>query len=153
MKRATTKPQAIEDVDALFEKKPMARVQRVMLFEREICERLSVAAIEILLERANVLSEGSRSAAPTAKARWFGSTMITVDVAALGDVVRDPCDARAAARVAELIAGDARVTKRVQRIAGREADRLAGAIVRVRASEVRVRVQGTLVHLDVDVEE
>jgi hypothetical protein len=147
------KPQPIEIVDALLEKKPMARVQRVTLFEREIREKLSVAAIEILLERAKILSEGQRSASATAKARWFGSTMITVDVAALGDAVREPCDARAAARVAELVSGDARVTRRVQRIAGREADRLAGATVRVRASDVRVRVQGTLVHLDVDVEE
>jgi len=147
------KPQPIELAEALYEKKPMARVHRVTLFEREVREKLSVAAIEILLERARTLSEGQRSAAPTARARWFGSTMITVDVAALGDVVREPCDARAAARVAELIGGDARVTRRVQRIAGREADRLAGATVRVRASDVRVRVQGTLVHLDVDVEE
>jgi len=151
------KPQPLEEVDALpgslLDKKPMARVQRVTLFEREIRERLSVAAIEILLERAKILSEGQRSASPTAKARWFGSTMITVDVAALGDVVREPCDARAAARVAELVAGDARVVKRVQRIAGREADRIAGATVRVRASDVRVRAEGTLVHLDVDVEE
>jgi hypothetical protein len=147
------KPHAIQVVDELLEKKPMARAQRVTLFEREIRERLSVAAIEILLERAKILSEGQRSASPTAKSRWFGSTMITVDVAALGDVVREPCDLRAAARVAELVSGDARVTKRVQRIAGREADRLAGATVRVRAGDVRVRVQGTLVHLDVDVEE
>jgi hypothetical protein len=147
------KPHAIQVVDDLLEKKPMARAQRVTLFEREIRERLSVAAIEILLERAKILSEGSRSQSPTAKSRWFGSTMITVDVAALGDVVREPCDARAANRVAELVSGDARVHKRVQRIAGREADRLAGTTVRVRASDVRVRVQGTLVHLDVDVEE
>ncbi len=153
MKPQPMKPQPIRDVDAFFEKKPMARAQRVTLFEREIRERLSVAAIEILLERAKILSEGRRSASPTAKARWFGSTMITVDVAALADFVREPCDARAARRVAELIGDDARVHKRVQRIAGREADRLAGATVRVRASDVRVRVQGTLVHLDVDVEE
>jgi len=150
------KPQPIRDVAALalpLQKKPMARAVRVTLFEREIREKLSVAAIEILLERANILSEGQRSASATAKARWLGSTMITVDVAALGDFVREPCDARAATRVAELISGDARVTKRVQSIAGREADRLAGATVRVRAGEVRIRVQGTLVHLDVDVEE
>lgn len=147
------KPQVVEAADALLQRKPMARAQRVTLFEREIRERLSVAAIEILLERADVLSEGQRSASPTAKARWFGSTMITVDVAALADVVREPCDGRAAQRVAELIAADARVHKRVQRIAGREADRLAGATVRVRASDVRVREKGTLVHLDVDVEE
>ncbi|MGZ3426236.1 MAG: hypothetical protein ACXVCV_06280 [Polyangia bacterium] len=150
------KPQPIRAADALpllIEKKPMARAARVTLFEREVREKLSVAAIEILLERARVLSEGKRSASPTAAARYFGSTMITVDVRALADAVREPCDARAAARVAELIRDDARIGRRVQKIAAREAERLTGAPVRVRAGEVRVRAQGTLVHLDVDVEE
>ena len=147
------KPQPVEKAAALPSRKPMARAARVTLFEREVREKLSVAAIEILVERANILSEGKRSSAPTAKARYFGSTMITVDVAALGELVREICDARAAARVAELIRGDARVSRRVHRIAAREAERLAGGPIRVRSGEVRVRAQGTLVHLDVDVEE
>lgn len=147
------KPQPVEKAAALPSRKPMARAARVTLFEREVREKLSVAAIEILVERARILSEGKRAAAPTAKSRYFGSTMITVDVATLGELVREPCDARAAARVAELIRGDGRVSRRVQRIAAREAERLAGGPIRVRSSEVRVRTQGTLVHLDVDVEE
>jgi hypothetical protein len=145
-------PPAEEPV-AAFEKKPMARAARVTLFEREIKERLSVAAVEILLERARILSEGQRSASPTAARAYFGSTMITVDVAAIADVVREPCDARAAARVCELIRDDARVTRRVQKIAEKEAQRLADGPVRVRAGDVRVRAQGTFVYLDVDVEE
>jgi hypothetical protein len=136
-----------------FEKKPMARVARVTLFEREIRERLSVAAVEILLERARILSEGKRSASPTAKSAWFGSTMLTIDVATLGDVVREACDARSAARVADLIRDDARVTRRVQKIAAREAERLADGPLRVRPGDVRVRSQGTHIYLDVDVEE
>jgi hypothetical protein len=147
------KPAPVIDLDALYAKKPMARVARVTLFEREIREKLSLAAIEILLARAKVLSEGQRSNSPTAQQAWFGSTMLTLDVAALGDVVRDAVDARAAARVAELIRGDARVTRRVQRIAEREAQRLAEGPVRAKAAEVRVRAQGTLIYLDVDVEE
>src|SRR5262249_16620135 len=119
----------------------------------EVRERLSVAGIEILLTRARVLSEGKRSDSPSAAHAYFGSTMITVDVAALGDVVREPCDARAAARVAELIRDDAPVTPPLPKIAAREAERLAAGPVRVRPSEVRVRSQGTLVYLDVDVEE
>ena len=97
----------------------MARAVRVTLFEREVREKLSVAAIEILLERARILSEGKRSASPTAAARYFGSTMITVDVSAIGDAVREPCDARATARVAALIRDD------VARHAARAEDRRA----------------------------
>ena len=151
------KPLPLQSVDALpiakIDKKPMARACRVTLFEREIRERLSVAAIEILLERARILSEGKRSASATAAHAWFGSTMITIDVAAIADVVREPCDARAAARVCELIRDDARMTRRVQQIATREAARLADGPVRVRPGDVRVRAQGTFVYLDVDVEE
>jgi hypothetical protein len=147
------KPLVAPSTDALLQKKPMARATRVSLFEREIRERLSLAAIEILLERAQILSEGQRSAAPTAARAYFGSTMVTIDVARLGDLVREPCDARSAARVAELVRGDARLARRVEQIAAREAQRLADGPVRVKASEVRVRSQGTLVYLDVDVEE
>jgi hypothetical protein len=147
------KPAVAIDLDVLLAKKPMARAERVTLFEREVRERLSLAAIEILLERAKVLSEGRRANSPTAKQAYFGSTMMTLDVAALGDVVRDPLDVRAAARVAELIRGDARVTRRVQRLAEREAQRLAAGPTRARAADVRVRAQGTLIYLDVDVAE
>jgi hypothetical protein len=144
---------AAHDLDELLTKKPMARAARVTLFEREIRERLSVAALDILLENARVLSEGKRAASASAARAYFGSTMITVDVATLTDVVRDPCDARAAGRIAELMRGDARLNRRVQKLAEREAQRLTGGPVNVRVNEVRVRAQGTLVYLDVDVEE
>jgi hypothetical protein len=146
------KPAVAHDLDALLTKKPMARAVRVTLFEREVRERLSVAAIEILLERARVLSEGKRAGSATAARAYYGSTMITVDVAALTDVVRDPCDARAAVRIADLMREDARLLRRVQNLAEREAHRLAGPIT-VRTGDVRIRAQGTLVYLDVDVEE
>jgi hypothetical protein len=145
---------APHDLDVLLTKKPMARAARVTLFEREIRERLSVAAIDILLERARILSEGKRAASsPVSPRAYFGSTMITVDVAALADVVRDACDARAAVRIADLMRGDSRVSRRVQKLAEREAQRLADGPVSARAGDVRVRAQGTLVYLDVDVEE
>jgi hypothetical protein len=136
----------------LFVKKPLARAQRVTLFEREIRERLSTAAIEILLERARVLSEGQRAQAATAQRAYFGSTMLTIDLASLGDLVRDPLDPRTAQRVAEQIRSDARITRRVQKIAARAAERLADGPVRARAAEVRVRAQATQIFLDIDVE-
>jgi hypothetical protein len=147
------KPALAHDLDALLTKKPMARAERVTLFEREIRERLSVAAIEIVLDRARILSEGKRAASPTAQQRYFGSTMVTIDVAALAELVRDPCDVRAATRIAALIGDDARVTRRVQKLAEKEAQRLCDGPVKVRAGEVRVRAQGTLIYLDVDVDE
>jgi hypothetical protein len=84
---------------------------------------------------------------------YFGSTMITVELAAIGELVREPCDARSTERVGKLCRGDARVLRRVHHIAAGEAARLAGEPVRVRVGEVRVRTHGTQLYLDVDVEE
>jgi hypothetical protein len=46
---------------------------------------------------------------------------------------------------------DARILQRAQKLAEREAERLAAG-ERVHAAEVRVRAAGSQVHLDVDVE-
>jgi hypothetical protein len=131
--------------------KPMARALRVTLFEREVRERLSGPAVEILLGRARILSEGRRAASATSDG-FFGSTMLTIDLRGADDVVREPCDEAAAARVAALMAADARVQKRVRQIAAGEVERLAGEPLAARVAEVRVRAEGTMIYLDVDVE-
>src|SRR6266545_3755295 len=93
-------------------KKPMATVRRVSLFEREIRIGLSAAAIEILFDLASVLSEGARE-----PEGYFGSTMITIELARAAVLVSDPCDASTVHRLAELIATDARVFERARGLA------------------------------------
>src|SRR5205814_10101022 len=56
-------------------RKPAAVARRVSLFEREVRMHLGTAAIEVLFAVAEVLSEGGRDGA-----RYFGSTMITIDL-------------------------------------------------------------------------
>jgi hypothetical protein len=126
----------------------MARARRVTLFEREIRERLSEAAVELLLGGARVLSEGE--VAPGG--RFYGSTMLTLDLGAVSAAFRERCDAAAARRVASMMAADARVARRVRAVAEREAATVAGARVKLAASDLRVRAQGALVHIDVDLE-
>jgi len=133
-------------------KKPMARALKVTLFEREVRERLSLSAVEILFQRARVISEGKRASAPTAKAAFFGSTMLTLDLAELSDLVRDPPDAATAGKLAAMMEGDARVKARIRQIAAREAERLAGGPCQARAVDVRVRSDGAVVFVDIDVE-
>jgi hypothetical protein len=133
--------------------KPMVRVTRVPLFEREVRERLSNAAVEVLLARAQVLAEGQRSQSPTAKQAFFGSIMITVDLAGLEGALRDDCSDESARRVAEMMSTDARVTRKLRQIAEREASRLAETAIRVHSADVRVRAEGTRVFVDIDVEE
>jgi hypothetical protein len=132
-------------------KKPMARAIRVTLFEREVRERLSASAVDLLFERADVLSEGRRAQRPTAGG-FFGSTMITIELLRCAEVVRERCEPALARRLAVLMARDSRVLRRAQRVAEREAERLAGERVAVRTADVRVRAQGTRLHIDVDVE-
>ena len=130
----------------------MVLVTRVSLFEREVRERLSGAAVDLLLARAQVLAEGRRTESPSAKAAFFGSIMLTIELGALSGDVREAADASTAERVAELMAGDARVLMRVRAIAAREASRLAGTKVHVHSADVRVRADGPRVFLDVDIE-
>ena len=141
--------------------KPMARVTRVTLFEREVRERLSSAAVEILVGSARVLSEGrtdpGNPALPVAgESAFFGSTMLTIDLAALGSVgeglFREPADEATAARLARHCAGDTRLLRRVRQVAEREAARLAGRRFTQASTEVRVRSQGSTVFIDVDIE-
>src|SRR5205085_9326669 len=125
----------------------MARASRVTLFEREIKERLSHAAIEILIDGADVLSEGQHNGP-----RFYGSTMITIDLARHAELVREPCDAASARRVAELFVRDLRACARVRTIAEREARRLArGPLARV-AVELKLRWHDARVFVDADVE-
>jgi hypothetical protein len=133
--------------------KPMARVVRVPLFVEEVRERLSNAALEILFAHANVLAEGRRADSPTARRAFFGSVMITIDLASAAGELRDACSPEAAARVAVLLQEDARACKRLRQLAEQEASRLAGAAIRVHSADLRVRAAESRVLVDVDFEE
>ena len=78
--------------------------------------------------------------------------MLTLDLSRFTDVVRDAPDALTAQRLAALIDADPRVQKKVRQIAAQEAERLAGGPVNARAVVVRVRREGAVDYLDVDVE-
>ena len=84
--------------------RPLARVQRIALFEREVRERLSRAALDLVFERAEVMSEGQRSSR-AGQPVYFGSTMLTIDLEALAPQLREPCDAGTARRLATLLSG------------------------------------------------
>jgi len=132
-------------------RKPMARATRITLFEREVRERLSRAALDLLFARADVISEGQRTQRG-GKDSYFGSTMMTIDLPALSAVLRDEPDAGTARRLAALLGDDAAMEKRVEALATREAARVAGAAPRSVSTHVNIRAQGARVFVDVDVE-
>ena len=63
----------------------MARATQIALFEREVRERLSRAALDVVFARAERLSEG-QSSVRGGRAAYFVSTMLTLDLPALGYV-------------------------------------------------------------------
>ncbi len=133
-------------------RKPMAKATRVTLFEREVRERLSDAAIELLLGAAKVLTEGQLARGQQGGEAFFGTTMLTMELAAVADAFRERCDEGAAKKVAALMAGDTRIARRARHTAEREATQLAGRTVKTSASDVRFRADGTSVYIDVDLE-
>jgi hypothetical protein len=128
-------------------RKPMASARRVSLFEREVRVRLSSAAVEILFERASILSEGQQE-----DGGYYGSTMITVDCARAAHLVSDSCDAAVVKRVRDLCAADERIRERARAVGVGEAERLAGTELAEPQVDVRVRASGAHLHIDVDVE-
>lgn len=136
---------------AVLALRPVARVERIALFEREVHERLSRAALELLFARVEVISEGQRSTR-RGQAVFFGSTMLTIDLALLSPALREACDAATARRLALLLGNDPAVASRVKAIATREAARIAGARPGNLATELKVSARGARVFIDVDVE-
>lgn len=128
-------------------RKPMALARRVSLFEREIRVKLSSAAIEILFGAASHLSEGQVEGGG-----FFGSVMVTIDLARAAQLVSDACDDASARRVAELVATDERVLARARALATREAIRLAGVPLGPLQIDLRTRRTGVQLHLDMDLE-
>jgi hypothetical protein len=131
--------------------RPLARVERISLFEREVKERLSRAALDVLFAAAGVMSEGQRSARGKRES-FFGSTMLTIELETVAAALRDAADARAAQRLAALLARDAGAQARIKRMAAEECERLSSARPRSLNTDIKVRARGTTVYVDVDVE-
>jgi len=132
-------------------RRPMARVARITLFEREVREKLSRAALELLLGRLEVLSEGQRTHR-NGRDLYFGSTMMTADLARLTDVVRDNADEPTAVRLVKLLEGDEAARARLLGIAVNEANRIACVPLLRVETHLAIRADAHRVYADVDVE-
>lgn len=126
----------------------MAKTQRVGLFYRRIVESVSVTGVEVLLRSATCLSEGQLSA----DGRYYGSSMITIDLGTLTTAVSDPCDVATASRLARRIREDAATIARFAARARAAAAEIARCPLRAAQTEVQVRSDGCMVYVDVDVE-
>ena len=125
----------------------MAHARRLSVFHRRVHIELSPTALELLWAAMKVVSEGGLDGDV-----WSGSTMITVDLAALAHQLSDTPDATTAHRVAELAPSDPRVRHRARQVAFGEASRLAtGALIQP-TIDLKARASGSTVHFAIDVE-
>ncbi len=85
--------------------------------------RLSPAALEVLFDAADVLTEGQVD-----HGRYFGSTMLTIDLPKAQRRLSEACDAPCARRVATLMNDDDRVRARARKVALDQASRTAGTM-------------------------
>jgi hypothetical protein len=123
----------------------MARARRISLFEREVRVRLAPAGLDVLFDEMRVLTEGQIDGE-----RYFGSTMMTVDLARVQPRVSDECDPACARRIVDLAADDERVRARARRIALDQAQRTGD--LESPAVDLHVHRDGRILHLDLDVE-
>lgn len=130
----------------LLEKKPMARAFRPSLFQRDIQYRLSSAAVEMLFERAQVLSEGQIE-----RGRYYGSTMISLDLDRLEGNIAEDITAETAVRFGSLADRDPLLAARAHAIGRDEARKLAGEL-RDTQIDIGVRTRGAHVYIDLDIE-
>lgn len=128
-------------------KRPMAVVRQVSLFAREVIERLSATGTELLLADLSRLSEGQQVGG-----RYFGSTMLTLDLRRLEGRMRDSGDVGTALRLARLWANSEPVIGRLRALALAEAQRIAGQPLLASGIDVRVRAEGSWLFVDIDLE-
>lgn len=131
--------------------RPLHPARRVNLIEREIREKLSRSALELLLGVASVISEGQAALVGSQKT-FTGSTMITIELSRLATTLREAPDARTARRLSALWATDAIAQARIRAIAAREIERQTGVRPRSFGIDVEVRSSGPTLLIDVNVE-
>lgn len=87
-----------------------SRVRRVPLIRREIREFLSPNALEILFDAADALVECGLDSDGTAV---YATVMVTMDLARVAELIREPADAATAKRLADLLGRDRAVGERL----------------------------------------
>jgi hypothetical protein len=145
------RPVAKTQEHSAYEIRPMVQVRRIGLIEREVRETLSQAALDAVFAHAEVISEGE-ARQEAGKSVFLGSTMLTCDLAATSEILRESPDEGTARRLASLLAKEKTLEQRIESIARREVERITGQEPRKVRGETRIRVKGARVFLDVDVE-
>ena len=134
---------------------PYARVGHVQLVRREVREYLPRASLELLFRTAEVVFEGDVEPGPVEEGppAVAGSLMITVDLAELAAIVREPPDAATAERLAELLPRTEGFAGRLAELAAAEIAARCGRPIPAKWVDLvpQVRADGGRILVDADV--
>jgi hypothetical protein len=137
------RPRALDD-------RPFVPAETLPLFHREVRERLSPTALQLLLDRAEIFVEGSAARGSSAHGAFLGTAMVTLDLAAAADRVRPLSDG--AMRLCAAFADEPEARRAiVARVLEAARSRLASPGP-LRASAPRFRVDGDRVLVDFDLD-
>ena len=133
--------------------KGLVRAERDAFVSRHGAHFLSQGVEETLFRHAHVLNEGSERKLGKGDRRYFGSTMITFDLAALQKRWRGPFEQREREELLKLVQGSVRMKARAHRLACAEVlRRVTDAPLGTAIVEVSVRLSGNTLQMDVDLE-
>lgn len=125
----------------------LARAQRATLSRARSGEALTREAEELIFEVAERMSEGDLRPSAAGET-YFGTTMITIDLAALSRRLRGSLDGTC---LASLVEGSVRVHLRAMRLARADVmHRFPDREFAAAQVESQVRVVGDRLHLDLD---
>lgn len=130
----------------------MVRVVKVPLFQKVVRERLSEASLSILLASAERISEGQITESTKGEAKYYGSTMLTIDLKSLDGHIREVMDVSTAIQTARMLRTDRRVMGLLRAMALSEAERVAKSKLSELEMEVRIETRGEKLFVDLDVE-
>lgn len=133
----------------------LVKARRHPWLRTRVCEVLSREAEEWLFRHAEVLSEGGLRAEADGGRRYFGSTMISVDLRrhelAPGELGAE--DERLMQRILHASMGSVRVRVRALRLAYAELSRrVEDGVLATAFTETRLHLSDGKLHIDVDLE-
>jgi hypothetical protein len=137
------KPLALDD-------SPFVPAETLPLFHREVRERLSPTALQLLLDRAEIFVEGGAASGTSANGAFLGTAMVTIDLDAAADRLRPLADGAQKLCAALRDEADARRTI-IARVLEAARARLSSSSP-LRASAPRFRVDGARVLIDFDLD-
>jgi hypothetical protein len=133
--------------------KGLVRAERDAFVSRRGVHHLSQGVEETLFRHAQVLNEGSERRTGRGERCYFGSTMITFDLAALPKRWRGTFGDAEREQVLKLVQGSVRMHMRAHRLACAEVlRRVTDAPLGTAIVEVSVRLSGNTLQMDVDLE-